>query len=303
MSNSISAKVKALRGAAVMTQAQFASALGVAQSLVSQCESGRTSPSDLLIRLGNFAAKQRRFADSMWFWKEAGVSVADMGIVATELSAQRFKAMTDKPLPGAPISVPLLRDISYVSTPGIAPQEAIDRWLTLPASIVRNPSTTSCITPSHRFGISIFGEDEDVVALVDASEVEADKLAGKMIAVYESRQREQWPAGVYVGWLHPFDLGKRRLWLIGGIRTPDEIKTMSQLDLHLPMRGIKGVNELVTPMLLAALQGGWMMAIEPNESRIIGRVVNWIASEREQSDQKRSNRVKLGTPKRGTKKP
>jgi transcriptional regulator with XRE-family HTH domain len=68
-------KIKALREAAGMNQAQLAAALGVTHPLVSQSESGKKIPStDLLVRLGSVAADLRRYEDAKWFWEQAGMN-------------------------------------------------------------------------------------------------------------------------------------------------------------------------------------------------------------------------------------
>jgi hypothetical protein len=57
-----------------MSQGQFAEALGVVQSLVSNCEGGTRTPStDLLVRLGNVAARNQQSETAEWFWRQAGV--------------------------------------------------------------------------------------------------------------------------------------------------------------------------------------------------------------------------------------
>lgn len=80
-------KIRAVREAhPAMNKAQFAEALGVTHPLVSQCESGKKTPStDLLVRLGNVAAAKDLHADAMWFWRNAGVSLERLVPVALDM--------------------------------------------------------------------------------------------------------------------------------------------------------------------------------------------------------------------------
>jgi DNA-binding XRE family transcriptional regulator len=67
-------KIKALRQVLHMTQYEFADALGVARSLISNVESGkRRPPLSLLIKLGNLCLERGNRPEAIFYWTAAGV--------------------------------------------------------------------------------------------------------------------------------------------------------------------------------------------------------------------------------------
>jgi len=79
--------IKALREATGLTQVAFAGSLGVARSLLAECEgAGRKPSTNFNVRLGNFAAKAQRYDDALWFWTRAGIDVELLATVLDQAS-------------------------------------------------------------------------------------------------------------------------------------------------------------------------------------------------------------------------
>src|SRR5882762_5548933 len=65
-------RIKDLRGK--LSQGEFAKKVGVPRSKISEYEGGKKPSIEMLLNLGNFAVKEERFSDALFFFEEAGVA-------------------------------------------------------------------------------------------------------------------------------------------------------------------------------------------------------------------------------------
>lgn len=96
-----SSKIRALREVTGMNQVSFANDLGVARSLLAACEGDSRKPStrepstDLLVRLGNVAAKALRYDDANWFWEKAGLNRDSLDSLLSERLRQKSAPISE----------------------------------------------------------------------------------------------------------------------------------------------------------------------------------------------------------------
>jgi DNA-binding XRE family transcriptional regulator len=163
-------KIRALRKARSMNQAEFAEALHVTQQTVSAWENGQYDPSaETFTRLGNLA----EYPDCLWFYEQAGVNLSNIAPALERQLIQRKAAATGDQrvrLPlwrGLPSGASHDAVIAMLRSPSLAKPEMIESWITLPSEFVPHPESTSAFRADDEYMRAIFGAGN--IVLVDAS--------------------------------------------------------------------------------------------------------------------------------------
>jgi transcriptional regulator with XRE-family HTH domain len=129
----ISKRVRALRGS--MSQIEFAAALPVARSRVSEWEAAKRIPSpEHFYRLGSLAPN---LDDAIWFWKQAGLDDKQILAAARKIAGELLSEADPLVEQGKVLLVPRF---SYKSQG----KEEAGPPVPLPAEFISNPKSTIC---------------------------------------------------------------------------------------------------------------------------------------------------------------
>jgi len=165
-------KIKRLRSA--LSQGEFAQAIGVPRSKVSECERGKPPSVQMLVLLGNEAARQGLYNEAIWFWKRAKLDTEAMLMSASRLLAKRSAST-------GIAQVPLM--------PNIAGQEKaqIARVLQLDRSVVPHEEETNYLRVTDESFVPRTFHAQDII-VIDSFETDPWKLEGSLIAAYRSSE-------------------------------------------------------------------------------------------------------------------
>jgi DNA-binding XRE family transcriptional regulator len=285
VSGEVKTKISRLRADLEWTQEAFAKKLGVSRIAVVNWENGESQPGP---RNYMEIAKLAKPLAAVWFWKQAGIDEAVLRALLPEFN----KSIEDAELrvgemlssrPEVVIRLPLLRTIAHVGTPHLAPADEIERWVSVPAFLVLNPVTTSCVRlPDERASL-LGGED---LYVFDSSITEPNQLLGQMvIANCDVLATDGQPIGAHVGFLHPLPVSGPQIFVLTNTRTPEATEALDRDTFEFPIKPtkVKGlktkVNKVVVSGLAARVISGDATMIEPELPwSILGRVVGVISS-------------------------
>jgi transcriptional regulator with XRE-family HTH domain len=161
-------RIKGLRGK--LSQGEFAKRVGVPRSKISEYEGGKKPSIEMLLNLGNFAVKEKRFPDALFFFEEAGVWRGAFPPVTSEILKGRVAS-------GGPDQIRFVKPTSKID------QDAGSSPIQFPASLVSNPEKTFYVRVSDRFFAPLFEPGDALV--IDESETDVAKLEGACVAIYD----------------------------------------------------------------------------------------------------------------------
>lgn len=178
---SLAVRIYELRSKLGKNQTEFAELLGVAQTRVSDWESGKTTPSAAsYLRLGDLLS----YPESAWFYAKAGVNMEAMIAVAEHLLKER----------GAPLSADEFIRI---------PLEGGEAPIALRSELVPNPLSTRCVRVDRDSSVFAAG---DIVVLDDSATAGPDdplQPFWKQVVLIEFPQQgdvdRDWPRGLSFG--------------------------------------------------------------------------------------------------------
>lgn len=271
-----SRRISALRKALKLSQEEFAARMGVGRIAALYWESGRSQPSaDTYVRMAK-VAKEVDLASAVWFWQQVGVDRDALKDLipefnkSTKKAEQRIRDVTEN-AGGGVVAVPLLREVDNLDAPRDASEDQIEAWLKLPALLVQNPPKTSCLrAPKGMASLGLGGKD---LLVIDASEVNIERLWGKMVIAERQSSGES-----YVGFLQHFEMDSRRIPALSVARMVfhrmDEVRD--------PNKAAEKSRELEKEPRSGPLRmpGRFLPMTPKTEWRILGRVVCRIGCER-----------------------
>ena len=273
------------RDAIGLSRQELAAKLGVNRVAVLYWENGRSAPStENYIRLANLAKNSTAAEHALWFWEQAGVDLNALKELIPEVK-KAFKEHEKRVKAADVVPIPLLRGVTYVNSPSVAPAEEVEARLPLPTAFIPNPAATSCLAVPHDYLRSTLGKGD--VLIVDGSEQNPDNLWGAMVVAYhtplkEPRDHELGPrAGIHVGWLRRRDLGDH------GYLAELDISLLNSVPRGLVTTGEKvhGLEKLDysdSPVVIATYFG--FRTITPDMGwRVLGRVIGWLRAASKQA--------------------
>ena len=167
-------RIRGLRKSCGFTQTQLAALLGVRQSAVARWEKGDDRPvARTLVRLSELANS----TDRQW-WRDQA---------AEHIGFEPNNGLGTFAVQSALRPIPLLKDVKQVAALGAISPNDVERFLQFPAEWFPEGGEIRAVRVK---GQSV----SDLLAMVDVSKRDADRLAGHMVAV-------QTPTGIEVRWL------------------------------------------------------------------------------------------------------
>ena len=201
-------RIKGLRDALDLKQAEFAKRLHVTQATVSSWEAGdedRAPSAEAYFRLGTLAREQ---ADRIWFWARAGLDEQTILAVAANLSKDRVKEGKDLAEKGDVILVPRFRET-------MQRREEAGPPVPLPTEFIPNPGSTICFVVDRKATAIV--DSPKAIFILDESEKDAPILLPFRGQVVFARYKPEtgteanpyWRPGIYmgrIGFVQPFEL-------------------------------------------------------------------------------------------------
>ena len=187
-------RIKDLRDALGLKQAEFADRLKVTQSMVSEWEAEKTFPSpEAYLRLGNLGS----FPDNLWFWHQAGLDPQKMFSAAEQ-------ALKELRVPAKPGEVrPIAR--FRLTAEG---REEVGPRLPIAAERVPNPLSTFCYILDEKTAGFTFSPGDVVAVDRSAGDVETCEPFWNQLVLAEFAPRAEQPAGLQGTWPEGFLIGK-----------------------------------------------------------------------------------------------
>lgn len=153
-----------------LTQAQLAERLGVRQSAVARWEKGTDRPSPAALKLISEIAPE---GERQW-WRDSAAEIAGLG----DLGNGTFGGFSN---PSTERKIPLVRNLKRVGTLGTIPASDIEANFFLPNTWF---AEGGAIQAARIRGIALSPFiDGEVIALIDASQRDPDRLVGAIVAV------------------------------------------------------------------------------------------------------------------------
>lgn len=236
--NSISARVKAFRDKAHMTQKDLGDRIGVSQAAIDKIEKGGNASERTLIALGNLVGEP----DCWVFWKAGGV---DLEVIMDRMMSKQ-RGRIDRTIEGRRsiseskemhmdsqvVTVPLLKDAAAAGTPRLVDERLIESYLPVPKAFCPHPDHTTCI---HVTGDSMSPIlEEGYIVAVDAFSTDLPHLYNQMVVAIDP------DGGVTIKWL----------------------RRSGKVDLLVPQH----TSQRHSPIVITG-EPGW---------RVIGKVAWWI---------------------------
>jgi len=138
-----------------LSQSEFAKKVRVPRSKLSEYEGGKKPSIEMLLKLGNFAAKEKRYSDARWFFEEAGVNAGAFPPVTREILKGHVAS-------GQPEELRFIRPTSKIS------HHVAESPIQFPASMIPNPQATTYVRLSDLEMRPAF--DRGDVFIIDESE-------------------------------------------------------------------------------------------------------------------------------------